>query len=52
MEAVILPKLNERDVAEIPRALRKGMDFHFVENMTNLLELALVPAREADARAN
>lgn len=52
VEAVILPKLNERDVAEIPHGLRKGLDFHFVENMTDLLELALVPAQEADAEAN
>jgi len=46
IEAVVLPRLNERDVAEIPRALRKGMTFHYVDDMDELLELALCGSAE------
>ncbi len=41
---VALPKLNERDLLEIPEDLRKGLAFHFVEHMGEVLELALRPS--------
>jgi ATP-dependent Lon protease len=40
---VVLPKLNKRDLAEIPEATRKGLTLHFVETMTEALERALRP---------
>jgi ATP-dependent Lon protease len=38
---VILPKDNEKDVAEVPENLRKTMKLHFVETMDQVLQIAL-----------
>jgi ATP-dependent Lon protease len=37
----ILPKDNEKDLAEVPENLRNAMKLHFVENMDQVLALAL-----------
>ena len=37
----ILPKDNEKDLAEVPENLRSAMKLHFVENMDQVLALAL-----------
>jgi ATP-dependent Lon protease len=37
----ILPKENEKDLAEVPDNLRSAMKLHFVENMDQVLALAL-----------
>jgi len=36
---VILPKANERDFAEIPEAVRRGLTVHFVEDFREVCEL-------------
>ncbi len=41
---VLLPKLNERDLMEIPEELRKGLEFSYVEHMKDVLSLALRPS--------
>lgn len=42
---VILPARNRKDLEEdIPAELREGMHFHFVENVREVLELALEPS--------
>jgi len=38
---VILPKKNEKDLEEIPSHLKKGLKFHFVERMDEVIDLAL-----------
>jgi ATP-dependent Lon protease len=38
---VILPKENEKDLAEVPENLRKEMKMHFVETMDQVLKVAL-----------
>jgi ATP-dependent Lon protease len=38
---VIVPAQNRRDLAEIPRRVREEMEFHFVESMDEVLQLAL-----------
>src|SRR6202789_3482574 len=38
---VILPKDNEKDVAEVPENLRNAMKLHFVQTMDQVLEIAL-----------
>src|SRR6202043_2723180 len=38
---VILPKDNEKDVAEVPENLRNAMKLHFVETMDQVLQIAL-----------
>jgi ATP-dependent Lon protease len=39
--SVILPKDNEKDLAEIPPEIQAQMSIHFVENMDEVLQLAL-----------
>ncbi len=41
---VILPKENEKDVAEVPENLRSAMKLHFVDNMDQVLAVALESA--------
>jgi ATP-dependent Lon protease len=51
---VILPKENEKDVAEVPENLRSAMKLHFVDNMDQVLAVALesaLPAVEIPADA-
>src|SRR4029077_12650643 len=38
---VILPKDNEKDLAEVPENLRNAMKLHFVETMDQVLAIAL-----------
>ena len=38
---VILPKRNEKDLEEVPEEVKKGMKFHFVQRMDEVIELAL-----------
>jgi len=44
---VILPKQNEPDLKDIPRHLQKDMTFHFVENLDQVLDLAIVGGLKA-----
>ena len=38
---VVLPRLNKRDLAEIPEELTGGLDFHLVEHLEEALDFAL-----------
>jgi ATP-dependent Lon protease len=38
---VILPKDNEKDLAEVPENLRTAMKLHFVDTMDQVLGIAL-----------
>jgi ATP-dependent Lon protease len=50
IKQVIVPKRNERDMVEIPEEVRKSLKFHFVENIDQVLKLALDgSARRASA---
>ncbi|HEX2642277.1 MAG TPA: endopeptidase La [Thermoanaerobaculia bacterium] len=42
IHTVIVPKLNRRDLAEIPQTITDGLTFHFVEHMDEVLRIALV----------
>jgi ATP-dependent Lon protease len=44
IHTVIVPKLNQRDLSEVPETIKKGLGFHFVEHMDEVLDLALLPA--------
>ena len=39
---VIVPKSNERDMAEIPKNVSRNLELHFVESLDEVLEVALV----------
>jgi ATP-dependent Lon protease len=41
---VILPRDNEKDLAEVPENLRNAMKLHFVDTMDQVLQIALVSA--------
>jgi ATP-dependent Lon protease len=38
---IILPRDNEKDLAEIPEDIQKSLDFKLVENMDEVLDIAL-----------
>ena len=38
---MILPKANEKDLPDLPEALKSAMKLHFVDQMDEVLKLAL-----------
>ncbi len=42
LKTVLLPKKNEKDLLEIPRRVRKDLQFIFVEKMDEVLPIALI----------
>jgi ATP-dependent Lon protease len=38
---IILPRANEKDIAELPDNIKKSMKLHFVDQMDEVLTLAL-----------
>lgn len=40
IRTVLLPKKNEKDLVEIPEQIRREMTFHFLETMSDILDLA------------
>lgn len=46
---IILSKTNEKDVNDIPARYTKGLNFHFVETVAEVWEIALLPELVADA---
>ena len=49
IETVIIPRLNRRDLGEIPARLRKDLEFHLVAHMEEVLPLALIDWEERKA---
>ena len=45
LTTIILPKRNEKDLDEIPKHLLKDLEFHFVESMADVLNIALLQKR-------
>ncbi len=42
IKTIVMPKSNKKDLEEIPKYILKDLDFKFVENMDQVLELALI----------
>jgi ATP-dependent Lon protease len=42
IQTVIVPKLNRRDLAEVPATITGGLAFHFVDHMDEVLKIALL----------
>jgi ATP-dependent Lon protease len=42
INTVILPKLNERDLVDVPEPIKRDMQFHFVEHVEDVLKIALL----------
>ena len=41
IKAVILPKLNEKDLEEVPESIKENMEFKFIERMDEAVEICL-----------
>jgi ATP-dependent Lon protease len=41
IKSIILPKWNEKDLEDVPKKVRNALEFHFVENMDEVLSIAL-----------
>ena len=52
IRCVIAPALNEQDVDEIPEHLRKDLEFRFVSDVSEVLEVALSRRRAASHRVS
>ena len=48
---VILPRDNEADIDDVPEEVRKTLTFHTVENLEQVLAVALVKEKDQGARA-
>jgi ATP-dependent Lon protease len=47
--SVIIPKLNRKELEEIPAHLRRNLDIHLVDEVEEVLRLALIPPLEIRA---
>jgi len=52
IETIVCPKLNQKELDEVPALLRRGITFHLVEDVDEVLKLALVPATKSKASAS
>jgi ATP-dependent Lon protease len=43
LETIVCPKLNKKELDEVPAHLKRGLRFHLVEDVEEVLNLALVP---------
>jgi len=50
IKTILLPKHNEKDLVEIPDHIRKKMKFHLIEEMADVLELALEKKQSKPAK--
>jgi ATP-dependent Lon protease len=50
INTVILPKLNERDLIDVPEPIKRDMQFHFVEHVEEVLKLALLDHSAAEQK--
>ncbi len=46
LTTILLPRRNEPDLEDIPQEVREKMTFHFVEDMQEVIELALEPLQK------
>ncbi len=51
ISTIIVPDRNEKDLDEIPKALRRKLHFVLAKTMSNVLDAALLPKRERSSRA-
>jgi ATP-dependent Lon protease len=51
LTTVILPRRNEADLEDVPAAVRDQLEIHLVDDVRDVLALALEPTATADAIA-
>jgi ATP-dependent Lon protease len=47
ISTIVCPRLNKKELDEIPAHLKRGLEFHLVEEVDEVLRLALIPPLEA-----
>jgi ATP-dependent Lon protease len=52
IETVVCPRLNRKELDEVPAPLRRGIAFHLVEDVDEALDVALVPPSRARAKSS
>ncbi len=52
IHTVLVPKLNRRDMSEIPASITDDLTFHFVDHMDEVLKLALLNPDERQPAVN
>jgi len=50
ISTVILPKLNQRDLIDVPEPVKRDMEFFFVENVEDVLRIALLSPDAAEQK--
>ena len=50
ISTVIMPKLNERDLIDVPESIKRDMQFYFVEHVEEVLKIALLDRSAADQK--
>ena len=50
INTVILPKLNERDMVDVPEPIKRDMQFFFVEHVEEVLKIALLEKSAAEQK--
>jgi ATP-dependent Lon protease len=45
LKTVILPKRNDKDLVEVPKQVRAELEIVLVENMDQVLDIALMPSK-------
>src|SRR6266705_2899463 len=48
IKTIIIPKGNEADIEDVPEEVRKTLEFHPVETLSEVLKIALVPAESGE----
>jgi len=46
IETIVCPKLNRKELDEVPAMLKRGLQFHLVDQVDEVLKLALIPPLE------
>jgi ATP-dependent Lon protease len=46
IETIVCPKLNQKELDEVPAILKRSMQFHLVDEVDEVLKLALIPPLE------
>jgi ATP-dependent Lon protease len=49
IETIVCPKLNQKELDEVPAQLKRGITFHLVDDVDEVLKLALVPVPTSKA---
>jgi ATP-dependent Lon protease len=49
LSRIVLPEGNRKDLSELPEDVRSGLEFSFVENMDEVLDIALDPGLKTKA---